>query len=253
MARRTGRRTLPERLFLFFENKIAARTFGRQTRTARHKSRSPQGKPLHTHERTRRQQRKTRARPTTEASKYIEQSAAKASGAPRYINFFFLSRTFISRRALSVMPILRSDAYAFPVELPAALCGAAEASTAAAARRKEQHPEPTQLLSRSLATGRAACHCATPEERIYFGGAPPACPSEHRRVLQLRRKPRAAFPARRVRHKETTTTHRTRPRSRRTPLGLSGYARKTSCRPRGKPGARRHGKRRRIRRRSVPT
>lgn len=151
------------------------------------------------------------------------------------------------------MPILRSDAYAFPVELPAALCGAAEASTAAAARRKEQHPEPTQLLSRSLATGRAACHCATPEERIYFGGAPPACPSEHRRVLQLRRKPRAAFPARRVRHKETTTTHRTRPRSRRTPLGLSGYARKTSCRPRGKPGARRHGKRRRIRRRSVPT
>lgn len=101
------------------------------------------------------------------------------------------------------MPIPRSDAYAFPVELPAALCGAAEASTEAAAHRKEQHPEPTQLLSRSLATGRAACHCATPEERIYFGGAPPACPSEHRRVLQLHRKPRAAFPARRVRHKET--------------------------------------------------
>lgn len=104
------------------------------------------------------------------------------------------------------MPISRSDAYAFPVELPAALCGAAEASRAAAAHRKEQHPEPTQLLSRSLATGRAACHCATPEERIYFGGAPPACPSEHRRVLQLRRKPRAAFPARRVRHRDNYDT-----------------------------------------------
>lgn len=146
------------------------------------------------------------------------------------------------------MPIPRSDAYAFPVELPAALCGAAE-SERGTQRRIEKNSIPANpalvaLAGYGAAGPRATARCqrsaSISEER------PPAPPSAGA-FLQLRRKPRAAFPARRARHRETLRTETLEPNSR--SLRIRAQERPG---PHGKPGARARGKRS-SRRSSVPT